>query len=65
MGERPDVLYDFICVICNQTFDHIRPDALEVSRSPGSRITVYQFPDGATHALKKRKKAAKPQEEKK
>jgi hypothetical protein len=64
MGGRPDSLYDFICVICSQTFDHIPLDALEVSRSLGSRITLWDFPEGSQHSLKKRrKKAAKAAEE--
>jgi hypothetical protein len=65
MSERSDALYDFVCTICNQTFDRIPPDALEISRSPSSRITFHQF-NSEMHALKNRKKqlAALPQEQK-
>ena len=54
--DRPDSFYDFICTICNQTFNQLPPDALEISRSPGSRVTIFEFADGSQHALKKRKK---------
>lgn len=54
--EHPDSLYDFICTICNQTFNQLPPDAKEVSRALGSRVTIFEFADGSQHALKKRKK---------
>jgi hypothetical protein len=54
--ERPDHLYDFICTICNRTFDQLPPDAREVSHVASSRTTIYLFADGVIHALKKRRK---------
>jgi hypothetical protein len=62
--DRPDSFYDFICTICNQTFNQLPRDALEISRAPNSRITMYQFGD-TQHAIKKvRKKAATAEEQK-
>jgi hypothetical protein len=52
MGERPDSLYKFHCTICNQSFDQLPSDALEISRSLSSRITMYRF-GGNTHAIRK------------
>lgn len=62
--SRPDTLYAFVCTICGLTVDKLPVDALEISRAPGSRITMYQF-GGTQHAIKKvRRKAATTAEEK-
>jgi ribosomal protein L34E len=62
--ERPE--YTFECSICGLTLDQIPSDALEISRSPNSRTTMYQFGGTSTsHAIrKKRKQAASVVEEK-
>jgi|HubBroStandDraft_6_1064221.scaffolds.fasta_scaffold02488_16 hypothetical protein len=58
--ERPDSLYTFVCTICDFTLDQLPPDALEISRAPGSRVTVFQFADGSKHTLRKKKKQTAP-----
>jgi hypothetical protein len=55
--ERTDNLYTFECSICGLTLDQIPSDALEISRSPNSRTTMYQF-GGTNHAIRKKKKTA-------
>jgi hypothetical protein len=57
--ERPDNLYTFECSICGLTLDQIPSDALEISRRPNSRTTMYQF-GGTNHAIRKKKKTTAP-----
>jgi len=63
--DRPDNLYDFVCDICGETWPELPPDALEISRAPRSRVTMYEFSDHRQHAIRKsRKKTAIKAEEK-
>jgi hypothetical protein len=58
-----DSLYDFICTICEQHFEQLPDGAIEISRSYNSRVTIYKFPDGRQHALKRKRKTATLAEE--
>jgi hypothetical protein len=62
--DRSDSLYDFICTICNQVFNQLPSGTREISRALNGRVSVYEFPDGSQHHLKRKKKqAAEPQEQ--
>jgi hypothetical protein len=54
--SRPDSIYTFHCSICGGSWEFIPEDALEISRTPNSRITVFKFADGSIHYISKQRR---------